>query len=207
MKKIALSVIALAIAGSMMAQENRFSLGAELGFPMGDFGDGVGIGIGGTLGFELPVGDNLGLMAQAGYMSFAGKDVSVTVLGVTATSKTDATGIIPIQVGAKYYVTDNQEGFYAGLLTGVHMTSVKVPEYNLTTGASTGTKTETNSNFSLAPLVGYIIGENIDIALRYQMIFAKQETAVVSGLSVTTESKTVTNSYLGLRLAYMFGGR
>ena len=190
-----------------MAQENRFSLGAELGFPMGDFGDGVGIGIGGTLGFELPVGDNLGLMAQAGYMSFAGKDVSVTVLGVTATSKTDATGIIPIQVGAKYYVTDNQEGFYAGLLTGVHMTSVKVPEYNLTTGASTGTKTETNSNFSLAPLVGYIIGENIDIALRYQMIFAKQETAVVSGLSVTTESKTVTNSYLGLRLAYMFGGR
>ncbi|MBK8581031.1 MAG: hypothetical protein LKM36_08535 [Flavobacteriales bacterium] len=191
-----------------MAQENRFSLGAEVAFPMGDFGDAAGIGLGGTLGFELPVSDNLGLIAQAGYMSFAGKEFTVSVGGFSATTKTDATGIIPIQVGAKYYFTDNQEGFYAGLLTGVHMTSVKVPEYDAA-GMQSGTKNETNSNFSLAPLVGFIIGENIDIAVRYQMIFAKQETVSFNPttFAVVTESKTVTNSYLGLRIAYMFGER
>ena len=208
MKKITLVIAAFAVAGSLMAQESRFSLGAEVAFPMGDFGKGTGIGIGGTLGFELPVSDKLGLMAQVGYISFAGKDFTVTTPFGSVTTKSDATGIIPIQVGAKYYFTDNQEGAYLGVLTGVHMTSVKVPEYDAL-GNSTGTKTKTNSNFALAPLVGFLIGENIDISLRYQLIFAKQETVAFNPVTfaVTTDSKTVTNSYLGLRIAYMFGQR
>src|SRR4051812_31438695 len=118
MKKFTLSLAALTIAGGLMAQENRFSLNAELGLPMGDFGDAVGVGFGLTAGFELPVGDHLGLFAQAGWMTFAAKDITVdlgpfgstTVKGVSLTA-------IPIQVGAKIYFTDNQEGFYAGALT------------------------------------------------------------------------------------------
>ncbi|MEO7082065.1 MAG: outer membrane beta-barrel protein [Flavobacteriales bacterium] len=204
MKKLTLGLAAFAIAGGLMAQSSRFSLGAELAFPMGDFGKGVGVGIGGTLGFELPVGDNLGLMAQAGYISFSGKDYSV--MGVTI--KSDATGIIPIQVGAKYYFTDNQDGLYLGVLTGVHMTTYKVPEYN-STGTQTGTKTESNSDFSLAPLLGIVLAENFDLSLRYQLMFSKREEVVFnpSTFTFTTNSKTTTNGYLGLRLAYMFGGR
>lgn len=179
-----------------MAQENRFSLGVELALPMGDFGDAHGFGIGGTAGFELPVGDHLGLMAQVGYISFTGKDID---MGLGGTVKGDASGSIPIQVGAKFYFTDNQEGFYAGLLTGIHMSTTEVSDL------SGGTKTETNSNFSLAPLVGIIVGENIDIALRYQLIFAKSET--VNTVTFATESTTETNGYLGVRAAYMFGGR
>lgn len=204
MKKFTLVLTAMAVAGGLMAQENRLSLGAEVAFPMGDFGDAVGVGVGGTLGFELPVGDNLGLIAQAGYISFSGKDI--TVLGVTV--KGDATGIIPIQVGAKYYFMDNQDGFYAGVLAGIHMTTYKVPEYS-STGAQTGTKTESNSDFSLAPMLGIVVGENFDISVRYQLMFAKRETVTFnpSTFAMTTESKTETNGYLGLRLAYMFGGR
>ncbi len=179
-----------------MAQENRFSAGLELGLPMGDFGDVYGIGFGATLGFELPVGDNLGFMAQAGYISFTGKDMSVGPVSV----KADAAGMIPVQVGLKYYFTDNQEGFYAGLLTGLHMQSVK--EVSVV-GTSVEETSKMKSNFGVAPLVGYIIGENIDISLRYQMIFAKGAKATSTGV----EETTVTNSYLGLRLAYMFGGR
>ena len=203
MKKFTLALAAIAVAGSLMAQESRFSLGAELAFPMGDFGDAAGIGIGGTLGFELPVGDHLGLMAQAGYISFSGKDYSI--MGITV--KSDATGIIPIQVGAKYYFTENQDGVYLGVLAGVHMTTYKVPEYN-SVGAQTGTKTESNADFSLAPLLG-VVAENFDISVRYQLMFAKRETIVIdpSTFSISTKSETVSNGYLGLRLAYMFGGR
>lgn len=197
MKKFTLAVAAIAMAGSMMAQENRFSAGLELGLPMGDFGDVYGIGFGATLGFELPVGDNLGFMAQAGYISFSGKDLSVGPVTV----KADAAGMIPVQVGLKYYFTDNQEGFYAGLLTGLHMQSVKTA--SVSSSGSVEEKSEMKSNFGVAPLVGYIVGENIDLSLRYQMIFAKGSEVTATGV----EEKTVTNSYLGLRVAYMFGGR
>ncbi|MBS1546451.1 MAG: outer membrane beta-barrel protein [Bacteroidetes bacterium] len=197
MKKITLGLAAFALAGSMMAQENRASLGLELGLPMGDFGDVYGFGVGGTLGFELPVGDNLGFMAQAGYITFSGKDISVGPVSV----KADAAGMIPVQVGLKYYFTDNQEGFYAGLLTGLHMQSVKTA--SVSSSGSVEEKSEMKSNFGIAPLVGYIVGENIDIALRYQMIFAKGAKATSTGV----EETTVTNSYLGVRVAYMFGGR
>ena len=197
MKKIILGLAAFAMAGGIIAQENRFSAGLELAMPMGDFGDAYGIGYGATLGFELPVGDNLGFMAQAGYISFSGKDIDVGPITV----ETDAAGMIPVQVGLKYYVTDNQEGFYAGLLTGLHMQSVKTASVSLTGGVEE--KTELKSNFGVAPLVGYIIGENIDISLRYQMIFAKGTEVTATGV----EEKTVTNSYLGLRAAYMFGSR
>lgn len=197
MKKIILGLAAFAMAGGIIAQENRFSAGLELGLPMGDFGDAYGIGFGATLGFELPVGDNLGFMAQAGYISFSGKDIDVGPITV----ETDAAGMIPVQVGLKYYFTDDQEGFYAGLLTGLHMQSVKTASVSLTGGVEE--KTELKSNFGVAPLVGYIIGENIDISLRYQMIFAEGVEVTATGV----EEKTVTNSYLGLRVAYMFGSR
>lgn len=193
MKKFTLSMAALALAGGLMAQESRISAGLELALPMGDFGEAYGIGFGVTLGFEAPISDNLGFIAQAGYMSFSGKDITVGPVTV----ETDAAGMIPVQVGLKYYFTDNQEGFYAGLLTGVHMQSVKEMEL---VGTTLEEKTSMKTNFGVAPLVGYIVGENIDIALRYQMIFAEGVEVTASGV----EEKTVTNSYLGVRLAYMF---
>lgn len=202
MKKFALTFSAIALAGSMMAQENRASIGLEVAMPMGDWSDFYGIGIGGTLGYEMPVGDNLGLMAQLGYITFMGKDVetSVTVNGVTTTTSvsTDAQGYIPVQVGAKYYFSENQEGAYLGLLTGLHMASVKTVEL---TSSGVEEKSELKSNFGVAPLLGFMVTENIDLGLRYQMIFAKGTE--VSSTGVVSET-TVTNSYLGLRAAYMF---
>lgn len=178
-----------------MAQENRFSAGLEAALPMGDFGDAVGFGIGGSLGYEIPVGDNLGVLGQAGYISFAGKDYDFTFLGVTTTIEGPSVACIPIHVGAKYYFSDNQEGAYAGLMAGIHM---------LSSEGSDGT-----TDLSVAPMLGYIVGENIDIGLRYQMIFDKQTTVTYdsNGFPSGTAEESVTNSYLGLRLSYMFGGR
>jgi hypothetical protein len=194
MKKITLAIAACIISGGLFAQESRFSAGLELAMPMGDWSDFVGFGFGATLGYEMPVGDNLGIMAQAGYISFSAKDIEVDLgpLG-TATVEGKSMGAIPIQVGAKYYFSDNQEGAYLGLLAGFHMLS------------SEGSDGE--SNIGVAPLIGFMVGEHIDIGLRYQMLFDKQETVAVSGTSVSTTEETVTNSYLGVRAAYMFGDR
>ncbi len=186
MKKLFLSAAAIALCGGLMAQENRASVGLEAALPMGDFGDFVGFGIGGSVGYEIPVGDNLGVMLQAGYISFSGKDYDLGIVTVEGPS----IGAIPIQVGAKYYFSENQAGAYAGLLAGVHL---------LSSEGSDG-----STDFGVAPLLGFMVTENIDIGLRYQMLFDKQETVVVTGTSVTTEEETVTNSYLGVRIAYMF---
>lgn len=186
--------MAIVGCGVAMAQENRFSAGLELGLPMGDFGDVQGIGFGVSLAYELPVGDNLGVLAQVGYLSFSAKDIeidlgpfgSMTVEGMTMAA-------IPIQVGAKYYFTENQAGFYAGALVGLHLLT---PEEG-----------DGRSNLSLAPMIGYVIGENIDLQLRYQLMFDSYEETTIVGTTVTTEDVSVTNSYLGLRAAYMFGSR
>jgi Outer membrane protein beta-barrel domain len=190
MKKVLLSLAAVAVAGGLMAQENRASLGLEVALPMGTFGTGSGIGFGGSAGYEIPVGDNLGALAQVGFLSFSGKDQSV--LGVTV--KGASTTMIPIQIGGKYYLTDNQEGFYLGALLGVHMVSSTIPATSTTYFGVTVTTPEVKANstgFSFAPMVGYMVSENIDLGVRYQIVSA-------SGGS---------SSYLGLRAAYMFGGR
>lgn len=167
-----------------MAQDNRLSAVLEVALPMGDWADFVGVGFGATLGCEIPVGDNLGLIANAGYIGFKDKHIFrlVTVRG-------EGSSVIPIQVGGKYYFKDQQEGAYLGLLTGMHL--FLYPLF------------DSDTNFGIAPLLGYMVTENIDIGLRYQMLFAKQGTVVVT-TGWTGEEETVISSYVGVRIAYVF---
>jgi hypothetical protein len=186
MKVVATAAIVL-LSMTSFAQNGRFSVGAELGLPMGTFGDAASIGIGGSLRYEMPMGDNLGLMLTAGYMSFSGK----TVAGFDLPNET----MIPIQVGAKYYFTEQQDGFYGAVELGVHSTSVTIPAYagitvgGVTYGAYPESKV-TSTDFSYAPGVGYALA-NVDIGLRYQII----------------SSTGGSSSYLGVRLAYVFGAK
>lgn len=173
MKKVLLASCAVLFAAVAFSQENRFSVGLELGIPTGDFGEVAGFGVGGSLGYEIPVGDKLGVIAQAGYVSFAGKEYD---LGFFGTVKGPSWGMIPVQAGAKFYFTDNQEGAYLFGMVGIHSMSAG--------GAS-------NTELSFAPGLGYIVGENIDLGLRYQIISG-------DGSSL---------SYLGLRAAYLLGSR
>lgn len=175
MKKLFLSialVIGLVSASSVaFSQEGRFSVGAELAIPMGDFGDAVGIGFGGSLRYEAPVGDNLGITGTAGYLSFSGKNGG------------ESTYMIPVQAGLKYYFTEQQMGFYGHVMAGLHFyKSYEIDLVNFTIEETT------TSAFSYAPEIGYHL-DNIDFGLRYQF--------------VSTEGSTT--SYLGLRVAYVFG--
>lgn len=127
--------------------QGRFSIGAELSLPQGDWGDFVGMGFGGTVRYEAPINSNLSWMGTAGYVAFGEKDDS----GLTMS-------MIPVTAGAKYYFTESFTGFYAGADLGMFFATVKL-----------GDASESDSEFGFAPMVGYHLGA-IDIGAKYQII-------------------------------------
>src|SRR4051812_13349024 len=109
-KKFAYVLLAGALVLSIVTNtakagdNSRFSVGGELALPMGTFGDQSSIGFGGSLRYEMPMGDNLALMLTAGYLTFGSKAIDLGPFG-----KFDYTiSMIPIQAGAKYYFTEQQ---------------------------------------------------------------------------------------------------
>ena len=185
--KVVATVAIVLMSTTLFAQNGRISLGAELGLPMGDFGDAASMGFGGSLRYEMPMGDNLGLTLTAGYLMFSGKDQEIFGIEIEGADWS----MIPIQLGAKYYFTEQQEGFYGMVELGVHAMTVTTPSYSTTFLGVPVTVPESSASsteLSYAPAIGYHLA-NIDIGLRYQMI--------------ATEGSTT--SYLGFRLAYVFG--
>jgi hypothetical protein len=187
MKKMRLLIAVAALVCGLIqtsdAQVGRFSAGLELALPMGDFGDVAGTGFGGSLRYEYPLGDNIGLMATVGYLTFGEED-----LGDFGTY---TYSMIPIQVGGKYYFTEQQNGFYAMAELGVHSTTVdvEIPETNFFGIIIPGqSASESSTDLSFAPGVGYHLA-NLDFGLKYQII--------------STEGSST--SYLGIRAAYVFG--
>ncbi len=182
MKKLILSGVALAMAGSMMAQSNQLSFGLDLGLPLGDFGEVASLIVGPSVGFELPVGDNLGITAQLGYQIVSLKDDNPFIKSWT---------MLPIQAGLKYYFMDQQEGFYGHGQFGVHTTTVKTEEINIG-GLVFPSTSNSNTNLSWGIGAGYQL-EKLDIGLRYNSIMPDSDAP--DGAS--------SSSYIGLRIAYI----
>lgn len=206
-KLFALLSLALLSIGVKAQNSDRVSLGVELALPLGDFADQSTMGVGGSLRYEHPFGDNLSFTGTAGVISFGGDEVTYGIPGYEVTTKTTSL-MIPIQVGLKYY-GHMMDGFYGQLEAGVHISSFKEATTTSSNGSSTKTdETTSDTDFSLAPGIGYHLA-NFDIGLRYQMIFVKATVTSVDPVTqqtITSESST-TYSYLGFRLAYVFGGK
>ena len=145
MKKVLLTAaVILCFAAGSMAQ-GRFSVGAELALPSGDFADVSGLGFGVSARYESPINDNLSWMGTAGYLSFSEKDN----LGFKL-------GLIPIMGGVKYYFTESFNGFYGCAELGLV----------IATGDGDG------NEFAFAPSVGYHLG-SLDFSAKYQIVSAE----------------------------------
>jgi hypothetical protein len=160
MKKVIITMFIAFCAVASFAQ-GRFSVGAEVALPMGDFGDVVGPGFGGSVRYESPINTNLSWMATAGFNAFGEKDDS----GVTVTS-------IPVLGGLKYYFTESFTGFYAGAEIGVAFNAFKVDALDID---------ESSTDFAFGPQLGYHLG-SIDISARYFIMSADGEEANSLGL-------------------------
>ncbi|MGB0883043.1 MAG: outer membrane beta-barrel protein, partial [Vicingaceae bacterium] len=167
----------------------KFSAGLELGFALES---NYGLMYGASLGGEMPIGDgNMGITAQAGYI-LAPIDLGNTFENISSS-------FIPMQLGYKYYFDSNESGPYVHGQLGFHLYKLSY-EYEYETfdfdpvTFQFVTKTETRSfsdsstNLSYAVGGGYLINENIDLSLRYNIVAA-------SGGSF---------NYLGVRAAYNF---
>lgn len=152
MKKIILSMAAVALTSGLMAQSNQLSLGLDAGLPLGDDGDLYSLAVGPAAGFEFPVGDKVGLTAQVAYQ-FALMKSEFEGFSLT---------LLPIQAGVKYYFTESQLGPYAHGQIGVHSATAKVEFFGISA-------TETTTDLSWAIGGGYQL-EKLDIGLRYNMI-------------------------------------
>ena len=183
MKKLTLSIAALALAGGLSAQSNQLSFGIDLGLPLGDFGDVASLLVGPSVGFELPVGDNLGITAQVGY--------DLVMLKSDAKDFFDKYSMIPAQAGLKYYFTEQQNGAYGHAQVGIHSTTVKTADIDLGPFGTIEGVSDSNTNLSWAIGAGYMM-EKLDIGLRYNSISPDSDA---EGATAAT--------YIGLRIAYV----
>jgi Outer membrane protein beta-barrel domain len=182
MNKLLLTIATAALAGTTMAQSTQFSFGADIALPMGDFGDGYGLGVGPAIGLELPVGDNLGVTVQVAYDFLMPKsDLKDFV---------KSSSMLPAQLGLKYYFSEQQAGAYGHAQLGIHASSVTSEEFEFF-GVTVPSETTSNTNFSWAIGAGYQL-EKLDIGLRYNSISPDSD---VDGAEAS--------SYIGLRLAYL----
>lgn len=137
----------------------RFSIGFEMGLPIGDFATTSNAGFGGSARYEHSMAKGLNWMVTAGYLSFSGKPLSVPFGPAPSTT----TSLIPIQVGLKYYFTDNFNGFYLGAAAGVSASSTSVSA-SIVPG-TTATTTDT----AIAGMAGYHL-KTFDFGLALQLI-------------------------------------
>jgi hypothetical protein len=154
MKKTLLLAITLVMisAASSLAQ-GRWSLGAELAFPQGDFADIVSTGIGISGRYEAPINDHLSWMATAGYISYMEKND----YGIKA-------WMLPLNGGIKYYVKESFNGFWFGGELGLTIVGVKVDN-----GLFGEDYNDSETKLGIAPQIGYHIS-NLDFSLRYSAV-------------------------------------
>ncbi len=109
MKKLFLSlalIAGLGFAANAQTKDpamngSKIGVGVDFAFPMGDFGDFMDYGVGGSLNFQAPIANKLNFVGEAGYLSFTSKEV----LGQTYNS-----AAIPLKAGVRYFLAEN---FYA----------------------------------------------------------------------------------------------
>lgn len=175
-----LSALALAPLLSL-AQGTQLSLGADLALPQGDFSKEFSLGIGPSVGAELPVGDKLGITLQAGYTILLLKEDIKAVL--------ESAALIPVQAGLAYHFNDDREGLYVLGQLGIHNFTEKFKS-NAAFGLEE--ESESSTNFSWAIGAGYQLGK-LDLGVRYNSISPKEEEGGAEAEAF---------NYIGLRLAY-----
>jgi hypothetical protein len=170
------------------AQMGPVSLGLEIALPMGDFGDAYGLGYGLSVGYEHPLGDNLALGAQIGYIMLSPKEEIKDFI--------KSSSMMPLQVAAKYYFSEQQNGAYAMALIGVHNSSVTTEDIDLGPFGTIEGETVSNTNLSFGLGAGFVVNNKIDIALRYNIITPDSDI-----------EDAESSNYVGIRAAYnLFGG-
>lgn len=150
MKKLFLAICIAAVSVTGYAQKGttKIGVGADLGIPVGDFGEGTKTGFGGYAKGLFGIGEAGQITFTTGYSSFKAK-------GSTDEGKATL-GIIPLLAGYRH----NFSGFYAEPQVGYSILSAKVKAEGLSVSSSEGA-------FAWAVGFGYVVSD-FDFGARYQ---------------------------------------
>lgn len=177
-------VFAFTVNSTLAQGKNYLGIGANLALPMGDFSDFAGVGIGGTVSFEMEFTPNITGIASAGYIAFGGEDFS----GPDYTSSYSYSDI-PIMAGIKYYFTPGVPFYGIGQI-GFQIFDSNY-EYNSTIPGYvydySGSGSSTEFAFSIGAGYEVPIGKN-------------------AALDLTGTFNLISDlNYIGARVAYRFG--
>jgi len=160
MKKILLTVSLLSIVGIANAQMRGFhtiGAGVEVALPMGDFGDGFGIGFGATGKVFYGITEQGDITGTLGYIHFSMKDESEYMSG--------SMGMIPIMFGYRH----NFDGFYVEPQLGITSVRSKVTIKDMGMGFGNVSSSYSDTKVSFAAGAGYVFG-TWDLSARFQAV-------------------------------------
>ncbi len=184
MKQIIVCMMVALSTSSIVTAQNqptfRFNAGPELGFATGSFSNTHSIGIGGSVQGEVSLQEHLYGTASFGVTAYKGKSSGSNTNYKVAT-------IIPLRVGAKYFLTG---GFYGSFQLGVGFLNNTTPGLNIINPNTDASGTA----FAYSPQIGYEFKtknyKSIDATFKYD------------GYSGGNKIGTV--GTIGFRLAYIF---
>lgn len=150
MKKLFLAICIAAVSVTGYAQKGttKIGVGADVGIPVGDFGDAVKTGFGGYAKGLFGIGEAGQITFTTGYSSFKAKGSSDEGSG--------SLNIIPLLAGYRH----NFSGFYAEPQIGYNIYGMKVKADGLKVSTSDG-------GLGWAVGFGYVVSD-FDLGLRYQ---------------------------------------
>jgi len=150
MKKLLLLIVIVAgatfsaSAQSSSSETGKFSVGAEVGLPLGKAKEAYNLVVGGSLKYEHPIATGTFVTISAGYNAFLTKS-EYKDLGLKS-----SIGWVPVKAGLKYYF--DGVGFFG--------------EAQL--GAAFSTETGGGTAFAYSPGVGYSFDGGFEAGLRYE---------------------------------------
>ena len=135
MKRIMAALVAALMITTVSYAGVSISAGPEMVVPVGDFGDGAGVGFGGTLRAGYDITPNIYAGVNTGYLQF-GEENNLTASAV------------PIEAELRYAFTDFVPGLRVGALIGTYAWM-----YDL--GVAGADDPDTEWEFAIAPTIGY----------------------------------------------------
>ncbi|MEB0262399.1 MULTISPECIES: outer membrane beta-barrel protein [unclassified Mucilaginibacter] len=122
-------------------KDGKFSLGLELGVPVGNASTAYSAVVGGSLKYDLPIAPSTYFNVSVGYSSFIIKDRYKNFFS--------SYGAVPLKAGLKYYA--DRRFFLEGQL-----------------GAAFGTASGAGTSFVYSPGVGYTFDGGLEAGVRYE---------------------------------------
>ncbi|ERJ60682.1 hypothetical protein [Sphingobacterium paucimobilis] len=160
MKRVYYTIVLLLVGNIAFAQKGFHTVGAgvELGLPIGDFGQGFGIGFGATGKAFYGITDIGDITGTLGYLRFGMKESSDLMKG--------SMGMVPIVFGYRH----DFGGLYGEPQVGLTVVKSKVTikdDFGIGLSGIGGSASTTKASFGLGG--GYVFG-NWDLGARFQII-------------------------------------